>query len=222
MYRLFSIIDFGVFRSIFSPILITFHNIPDQFHFHFYSHSYFDSYFHFHSYFYDLSAPKRVSSIFRLLYHTHSPNLLICFPLSLQDISCIHARDITSTPFKLALMETISRIIAVTHMLNFTLDNIKVENSHLSELSQMTSTVTYEIFLHCMTSTKDVINSLNTALSDGTYHTKLREICSFKNITASGLFSIMEDSSTDGDGDGTIAISKYKLGAVIIIIICFY
>jgi hypothetical protein len=120
--------------------------------------------------------------------------------------------EITSTAFKLALMETISKISAVAQMCNFTLDNIKVGKSTLSQLSRPSSTVTYDIYLNSLTPTQDIINSLNAAVYDGTFLARLRESCSFKNITASGTFTLMD--SKPADGDGTIALSKYKLGTI--------
>ena len=95
-------------------------------------------------------------------------------------------------------------------MCNFTLQNIKVMKSILSQTSRPSSSVTYEIYVNSLTPTADIINSLNVAVTDGTFLVNLRESCAFKNITASGVFTLMDSNAPEGDGK--IAFSKYKLG----------
>jgi hypothetical protein len=83
--------------------------------------------------------------------------------------------------------------------------------SPLSTPSPSIQFISYDLSITCRNSTANILRDLNLAVSSGSFSTILRQKSIYKNVTVTGLFSVV-NSSPSSSPMAQLSTSKYAIG----------
>jgi hypothetical protein len=83
--------------------------------------------------------------------------------------------------------------------------------SPLSTPSPSIQFISYDLAITCRNTTANILRDLNLAVSSGSFSTILRQKSIYKNVTVTGLFSVL-NSSPSSSPMAHLSTSKYAIG----------